>query len=85
MAIHSLKIQNFKSIKATDDIRIMPLNILIGSNGSGKSNFISFFKLIQSIGEGRLQHFIDNDINALLYFGRKKSPFIRPRRRPRWS
>ena len=76
MAIYSLKIQNFKSIKATDDIRIMPLNILIGSNGSGKSNFISFFKLIQAIGEGRLQHFIDNDINALLYFGRKKSPFI---------
>ena len=31
------------------------MNILIGANGSGKSNFVSFFSLLREMVEGRLE------------------------------
>ena len=71
--IENILIQNYKSIR---DLRLelKPLNILIGSNGVGKSNFISFFQLANSIFEQRLQSFVlERGIDNLLYFGRKKS------------
>ena len=69
--IEFLEIKGFKSIKETR-IKLNPVNILIGSNGSGKSNFISFFKLLKSIANRQLQRFLkEEDIDKLLYFGRK--------------
>jgi predicted ATPase len=38
-----IEIAGYKSIKA-ERIELRPINILIGANGSGKSNFISFFR-----------------------------------------
>ncbi len=40
-------------------IHIRPINILIGLNGVGKSNFISFFKLLINICKQRLRNFVD--------------------------
>ena len=37
-----IEIKGYKSIKELD-LELAPLNILIGSNGSGKSIFLSFF------------------------------------------
>ena len=69
--IEFLEIKGFKSIKETR-IKLNPVNILIGSNGSGKSNFISFFKLMKAIANRQLQRFLkEEDIDKLLYFGRK--------------
>ncbi len=78
MGIYSIKIQNFKSIRETDDILIKPLNVLIGSNGVGKSNFISFFKLLNQLYEQQLQLYISQNGRAenFLYFGRKGSDFL---------
>ena len=78
MGIHSIKIQNFKSIRETDEILIKPLNILIGPNGAGKSNFISFFKFLNKLFEQQLQLYISQNGRAenFLYFGRKKSDFL---------
>jgi len=39
-------LKGFKSIRKCD-LELKELNVLIGANGSGKSNFISFFRLIQ--------------------------------------
>ena len=50
-------IKGFKSIK-TMDIELRPLNILIGANGAGKSNLISFFKMLNEMMAGRLQQYI---------------------------
>lgn len=74
--ISHIKIRNFKSIQRMD-LDIRPINILIGANGVGKSNFISFFKLIDAISEQKLQNYIGNNIDRLLYFGRKKSQDLR--------
>jgi len=74
--IERIHIQNFKSIQSLE-LDMRPLNVLIGANGAGKSNFISFFKLVNQIGEGRLQDYIARqNIDDLLYFGRKTSDFI---------
>lgn len=69
--IKYLEIKGFKSIKEVQ-MELKPLNILIGGNGSGKSNFISFFKLLNAIANENLQDFLKKeDIDKLLYFGRK--------------
>ena len=70
--IERIIIENFKSIRKLD-LELKPINILIGANGAGKSNFVSFFKLTNQIYEQRLQQYIGNNIDKLLYFGRDES------------
>ena len=41
-----VEIKGFKSIKEVR-MGLNPLNILIGGNGSGKSNFITFFQIVK--------------------------------------
>lgn len=43
-----IEIKGYKSIKDAK-IDISPINILIGANGSGKSNFVSFFEFLNSL------------------------------------
>jgi predicted ATPase len=78
MGIFSIKIQNFKSIRETEDILIKPLNVLIGPNGAGKSNFISFLKFLNQLYEQQIQNYISRNGRAenLLYFGLKGSDFL---------
>jgi predicted ATPase len=70
--INRIKIEGYKSIKSLD-LELKPINILIGSNGVGKSNFLSFFKLVNNICEQRLQNFVGKQGGAdnLLHFGVK--------------
>ena len=71
--IELIKIKNYKSIREL----ILPMrriNILIGSNGAGKSNLISFFKMIQEIYNQRFGAFtMSQGIDNILYFGRNSS------------
>jgi predicted ATPase len=70
-------IKGFKSIK-TMDLELRPLNILIGANGAGKSNLISFFKMLNEMMAGRLQQYIgiSGYAQSLLHFGPKVTPQI---------
>jgi AAA15 family ATPase/GTPase len=47
--IDSLTIKGFKSIKNLDKLQLNNLNILIGANGAGKSNFISYFRMLNEM------------------------------------
>lgn len=77
MMIDLIKIEGFKSIKLME-MKLQSINLLIGSNGSGKSNFISFFKLINAIFNKRLQRYITEEKpDNLLYFGRKHTEAIK--------
>lgn len=72
-----IEIEGYKSIRKLN-LKLEPINILIGSNGVGKSNFISFFKLVNNIYEQRLkQYSLKNGANNLLHFGRKQTEFIK--------
>lgn len=75
--LERIEIHNFKSIKDLT-IDLAPLNIIIGSNGVGKSNFISFFELANRIYEQQLNSYIlqKGGINNFLYMGRKISQEI---------
>lgn len=53
--ISQLTIHGFKSIQRLDDLPLTNLNVLIGANGSGKSNFVSYFQFLQQMREQRLQ------------------------------
>lgn len=66
-----ITIYGYKSIQSCD-VSFGKINVLIGSNGSGKSNFISAFSLIQSILSKNLQVTVaQSGINTLFYKGRK--------------
>jgi predicted ATPase len=71
--INKIEIKGYKSIKDLT-LELKPLNILIGSNGVGKSNFIGFFKLVNTIYEQRLQNFsLSKGADSILSFGRKNT------------
>lgn len=75
--LENIKIEGYKSIRKLD-LGLRPINILIGSNGVGKSNFISFFKLVNNIYEQRLQKYaLKNGADNLLHFGRKETKEIK--------
>ncbi|WP_041699903.1 AAA family ATPase [Thalassoporum mexicanum] len=70
-------LKGFKSI-AECDIELKPLNVLIGCNGAGKSNFISFFKMIQQLLDKNLQRFVGQEggPDSILHFGRKTTEIL---------
>ena len=75
--ITNIQIRNFKSIKVAT-VNLKSLNILIGANGVGKSNFINSFKMLNKIYNQELRTYVaeQGGVNNILYFGRKKSDAI---------
>ena len=70
--VSQITIEGFKSFRS-QAIRLVGLNILIGSNGSGKSNFLSFFELLGNAFEQRLGAYVARmgGVDKLLFQGRK--------------
>ncbi|MFH1006879.1 MAG: AAA family ATPase [Candidatus Latescibacterota bacterium] len=68
-------LNGFKSIKEMN-LELHPLNVLIGANGAGKSNLVSFFKMLNEMMARRLQQYIGTTGRAqsLLYLGPKVTP-----------
>jgi len=52
--LDKIEVHGFKSIKNLN-LDLRQLNVLIGANGAGKTNFVSLFKLLNQIIEKRLQ------------------------------
>ena len=75
--IERVVIKNYKSVREAS-VALEPLNVLIGSNGVGKSNFISFFEITKSIFQQRFGVYTmdHGGIDNLLYKGRKVSEQI---------
>lgn len=71
--VRDLTIRGYKSIKELKKFKLENLNVLIGANGAGKSNFISLFKFLNQIAEGRLQIYVQKSggANNFLYHGNK--------------
>ena len=72
-----IKVKGFKSIKSAD-IELGMLNVFIGANGAGKSNFISLFVMLQQLIDKKLQNYVQKQgsLDSLLFFGRKETEFI---------
>ena len=47
VVVKSIRIQNVRSLKDTNDIQMLPINILVGQNSSGKSTFLRMLPLLK--------------------------------------
>src|SRR5579859_5666459 len=66
--------KGFKSIRELE-LTLRSLNVLIGANGSGKSNLLGFFRLLNAIADRRLQSYTGANIaDSFLFFGQKVTP-----------
>jgi predicted ATPase len=67
--IHSLSIHGFKSIERLEELRLGNLNVLIGANGSGKSNLIEAMRMMRAVATDSLHTFLqDAGLRAEGYF-----------------
>jgi len=71
--LETITIRGFKSIAAIEKLKLEKINVVIGANGSGKSNFLGAFSFLQAIREGRLQDYVAKAGGAdrVLHFGSK--------------
>lgn len=79
--LKEIKICGYKSLGTHTqpiELKLNDLNIIIGANGAGKSNFISFFQMLSNMMTGALQVYIGKNGSAesLLQFGSKRTKMI---------
>ena len=72
-----ISVAGFKSLAAVE-VDLRPINVLIGANGSGKSNFLGVFEFLAAIGAGRLRNYVARAGGAdkLLHFGSRTTPVL---------
>src|SRR5436309_11165750 len=77
-ALDYITVSGFKSIASVQKLPLKPVNVLIGSNGSGKSNFIGVFAFLHAIREARLRDYVIEAGGAekVLHFGSKTTKEI---------
>ncbi len=75
MKLDRIEVRGFKSIREMN-LEMRSLNLLIGANGAGKSNFVSLFSMLNNMVEKNLQSFVARagGAEALLHFGQKRTP-----------
>ena len=75
MKINSVTLRGYKSIATLEKFELRNLNVLIGANGAGKSNFISLFKLMAALADGNLQTYVQQQggPDVLLHGSRKRT------------
>lgn len=73
-------IRGYKSISFEKPVTldIKDITVLLGANGAGKSNIISFFKMLGYMMSGTFQRFIaqSGTNQQFLYYGPKRTPSI---------
>lgn len=76
--VDRLTIEGFKSLRKVENLELSEINILIGSNGAGNSNFISFFRMLSEMIAGRLQSWTrkQGSSDRILSFGVKETEQI---------
>ena len=80
-SLKKLTLKGFKSIESLVDFELRPLNILIGANGSGKSNLVDFFRMLRAMANEGLQSFVAErgGADGFFYMGPKQTPKISAR------
>ena len=76
LKLSNIHLSGFKSIDSEgQDIPIGDITVLLGANGSGKSNLLSFFKMLNYMTTGALQEYIGKSgfADSLLYYGSKET------------
>ena len=74
----NIRIFGYKSFKKLS-LQLRPINLLVGANGAGKSNFLSLFEMLGNVYEKRLGAYVAQvgGVDKLLYQGRKVTERIK--------
>jgi predicted ATPase len=77
-SLNSLTIEGFRSIRELDAFPLGKLNVLVGANGAGKSNFVDFFRMLRAMAEEGLQGFAreSGGADGFCFDGPKVTPEI---------
>jgi predicted ATPase len=78
--LRKVEIQGFKSLDGNEkqSISLGDVTVLLGANGSGKSNLVSFFKMLNFMTTGALQRYVGrHGASRLLFYGPKRTESIR--------
>jgi len=72
-ALDKLTIRGFKSIRELKNFELKNLNVIVGANGAGKSNLLSFFKMLHKLMDDNLADYVrkNGGISNILYNGIK--------------
>lgn len=75
--LRKIKVSGFKSIKSLA-LDMKDINILVGANGAGKSNFVSLFTFLGKLSTGNLKQYIKTDGGAerFLHFGSRTTKMM---------
>ncbi len=80
MQLQEVIIKGYKSISSDVPLHLTlkKINVILGANGSGKSNIISFFKMLNYMMSGSMQSFIESNggSQSFLHYGSKKTQNI---------
>lgn len=70
-SLKKITIRGFKSIRALEAFELKKLNVLIGANGAGKSNFVDFFRFLRAHVQHNLDEFVRSNgkADAFLFNG----------------
>lgn len=74
-----LSIAGFRSIRELHDFPLRRLNVLVGANGAGKSNFVEFLRMLRAMFQEDLQGFVarSGGGDGLFFEGPQVTPEIR--------
>jgi predicted ATPase len=71
--LQTLTVKGYKSIEEVNRLELYDINIIIGPNGVGKSNFVSLFHFLARLAREELQDHVTKQggLNKILHFGPK--------------
>src|SRR4051794_31271272 len=58
--LKKMTLRGFKSIANLENFPLHALNVLIGANGSGKTNFVDFFRMLRALADESFQKFVND-------------------------
>ena len=73
--LKSIRLRGYKSFLDAE-MQFNDVTVMLGANGAGKSNMVSFFRMLNFISTGALQHYVNQNggSDSLLHYGRKTTP-----------
>ena len=80
MKLREVLIRGYKSIDYENPVKLSlgDISILLGANGAGKSNIISFFRMLSYMMNKSFGRYVEmvGTANSLLHYGIKKTPVL---------
>lgn len=73
--LRRVQVRGFRSLRDVDLDGLTDATVLIGANGAGKSNLLTFLRMVEFINTGSLGQFVGRagGAGSLLYYGSKRT------------